>query len=89
MKNRWMAYAIAAALGLGIAGEALAQAPGGAPPPAPPGPPAVQKREAPPGKTARKGKKTRRHRGKKGRGKRTGAARPATPQAQSSAPQTR
>ncbi len=90
MKQRWMAYAIAAALGLGIAGEALAQAPGGAPPPpAPPGPPAVQRQEGQPGKGATKGKKTRRRRGKKARAKQTGTARPATPQAQSSAPQTR
>ena len=84
MKNRWMAYAITAALGLGIAGEALAQTPGGTapPPPAPMGPPAAQKQDGQPGKGAAKGKKVGRRRGKKARAKQTGATRPATPQAQ-------
>ena len=83
MQNRWMAYAIAAALGLGIAAEALAQTPGGtAPPPAPTSPPAAQKQDGQPGKGAARGKKVRRRRGKKARAKQTGATRPATPQAQ-------
>ncbi len=82
MRTRWMAYAMAAALGLGIAGEALAQTQGGTPPPAPTGPPAVQKQDGQPGKGAAKGKKVRWRRGKKARAKQTGATRPATPQAQ-------
>ncbi len=82
MKTRWMAYAIAAALGLGIASEALAQAPGGTPPPAPTNPPAAQKQDGQPSKGATKGKRVRRRRGKKARAKQTGATRPATPQTQ-------
>ena len=91
MKNRWMAYAMATALGLGIAGEAMAQTPGGtAAPPAPTNPPAAQKQDGQPGRGAAKGKKVRRHRAKKARAKQTGATQPASPQAQPApAPQTR
>ena len=74
MKTRWMAYAIAVALGLWTVAEALAQAPGGAPP-APVSPPAVQKQDVHKGKGTAKGKKTSRRRGKKARSKQTGATR--------------
>ncbi len=89
MKTRWMAYAIAATLGLGTIGEALAQAPGGAPPPAPAGPAAVQKQDGQPGKGAAKGKKTRRRRGKKARSKQAGATGLQTQGAQPAATQPR
>jgi hypothetical protein len=88
MKTRWMAYAMAAALGLGTVGEALAQAPGGAPP-APTNSPAVQKQDVQQGKGAAKGKKTRRRRGNKTRSKQGTATGHRTQGAQPAAAQPR
>ncbi|HEY7676311.1 MAG TPA: hypothetical protein VIG69_04530 [Candidatus Methylomirabilis sp.] len=89
MRNRWMAYAMAAALGLGTVGEALAQAPGGAVPPAPAGPPAVQKQDVQKSKATARGKQTGRRRGKKARSKQAAATGPQTQAAQPAATQPR
>jgi len=88
MRTRWMALVMAAAMGLGTVGEALAQAPGGTPP-APTGSPAVQKQDVQKGKGTAKGKKTSRRRGKKARSKQAGATAPKTQGAQPAATQTR
>ena len=88
MRTRWMALVMAAAMGLGTVGEALAQAPGGMAP-APTGSPAVQKQDVQKGKGTAKGKKTSRRRGKKARSKQAGATAPKTQGAQPAATQTR
>ena len=91
MKNRWMAYAIATALSLGLVGEALAQTPGGTAPTPSPAPQVQQKQDGKGAASKSTGKKTRKRRrakkttGKYGAGAKQTSARPAaqpTPQPQ-------